>query len=635
MNRDDEIQSPPPSYASHIISDIGSSAPIQFLNNLITDESDQIERVEHFKYKQQLERKLTVTSVIGLGFSVMGVPFGLSSTLWIGLMDGANVTILYGWLTVSIFSLFVVLSLSEIISKFPSAGGVYHFSALLSNEKYASVASWFCGWLLIIGNWTYAISIMFSGSQFILSIFGLKDVQYKEDRFWVLGVFYLLLAFSGFINFKFSKYLEKINKLCILWTIYAVLVIDFLLIFFAKRTNSIKTILTTFDNSRSGWPDPLAFLIGLQSSSFSLTGYGMLFSITDEVKNPEKNMPKGAISAILIAAVTGFIFIIPILTILPELELLLDNKPNIMPIDLIFKISTESYIISFLMACLLIGTIIFQSIGSLTTASRSTYALARDNGLPYSEIFTEVNSIEQYIIPRNALFLSMIVCAILAILSLVSSSAFNAFMGAAVGSLALANGIPIFCLMMNKRQKIKGSVFKLKKLGWVINFISLFWIVLSIIILCMPPVIKHLNFQNFNYAIFVMISFLIMVGVIYKVWGYKSFTGPQIDTDYFELNSLENSTRIEDAVPNEDEIDSSKIEEADNESGFIIEQSKKKKKKGYDRLGDDDDDDNTIIGSIETTQDDKSNKKKQKNGYQKLETDEDNNTVLFNADDTN
>lgn len=163
----------PPSYASHILNDIGSLAPIRYIGSLIEEANregdsdggdgngngnnnilDTIEQVEHFKYKQDLERKLTVTSVIGLGFSLMGVPFGLSSTLWISLMDGANVTILYGWLIVGGFSLCVILSLSEIISKYPTAGGVYHFSSVLSDEKYSNILSWFTGWFLLIGNWT-------------------------------------------------------------------------------------------------------------------------------------------------------------------------------------------------------------------------------------------------------------------------------------------------------------------------------------------------------------------------------------------------------------------------------------------------------------------------------------------------
>ncbi|KAK6203174.1 amino acid permease-domain-containing protein [Scheffersomyces amazonensis] len=531
---------PPPSYASHVFEDLGQ-APIKILNALLDDgnDDDNIEHVEHFKYKQVLERKLTVTSIIGLGFSLMGVPFGLSSTLWISLMDGGNVTILYGWLVVAFFSLCVVLSLSEIISKYPTAGGVYHFSALLSNEKYSLISSWLTGWFLLIGNWTYSVSIMFAGSQFILSIFGLRDANYKEDIFLVLGVYLIILSLCGFINFRFSKHLEKINKGCIYWTIYTVLAMDVLLIFFARKTNSIKDILTSFDNSRSGWPDPLAFMVGLQASSFTLTGYGMLFSMTDEVKNPERNMAKGAISAILISTVTGLIFIIPLLTILPELSLLLDKTPEIMPIDLVFKLSTESYIVSFLLVLLLTGTVIFQSIGSFTTASRTTYAFARDGGLPFKDYWVTVDSVDESTIPKNALFLSMFVCGSLSLLSLISPSAFNAFMGACVISLTLANGIPILCLMLNKRRKIRGAAFKLKRVGWILNGLSVFWVIFSSAILCLPPVIKHMTWSTMNYASAVVVLFVAFAMVGYRLWGVASFEGPQIDTDYFELHNLE------------------------------------------------------------------------------------------------
>lgn len=520
------------------INGLSTLAPGRIITSLLHEEDEQ-EQVEHFKYKQDLQRKMTVTSVIGLGFTLMGVPFGISSTLWISLTDGGNVTMLYGWLVVAFFSICVVLSLSEIISKYPTAGGVYHFSAILSNDKYSSISSWMTGWFLLIGNWTYAISIMFAGSQFIVSVFLLKNADYKEDILLVLGVYFIMLTFCGLVNFKFSKHLEKINKMCIYWSIYTVLVIDFLLIFFAKRTNSIKEILTNFDNSRSGWPDAMAFMVGLQSSSFTLTGYGMLFSITDEVKNPERNMPKGAISSILLASVTGLIFILPILTILPQLDLLLDTNPEIMPIDLVFKLATESYIVSFLLVLLLIGTVLFQAIGSLTTASRSTYAFARDGGLPFKNYWVEVDSVDESKVPKNALFLSMTMCGILCMLSLASESAFSAFLGASVISLALANGIPILCLMLNKRRKIKGAAFRLRKFGWIINTLSVFWVVILFVILCLPPVIKHLTWSSMNYAIAVVVGFVSFASVGYRIWGSESFHGPQIDTEYFELNNLE------------------------------------------------------------------------------------------------
>lgn len=509
----------------------------EFLPSLFYD-SDEDEHIEHFKYKQDLQRKLTVTSVVGLGFTLMGVPFGISSTLWISLIDGGNVTMLYGWIIAAFFSTCVVLSLSEIISKYPTAGGVYHFSAILSNDKYSLVSSWFTGWFLLIGNWTYAVSVMFAGSQFILSIFGLKDIYYKEDVLLIEGIFFIILTLVGFINFKFSKYLEKINKACIAWSIYTILAIDVLLIFFAKRTNSIKDILTNFDNSRSGWPDAFAFMIGLQSPSFTLTGYGMLFSMTDEVKNPERTMPKGAITSVLLSSVMGIVFIIPILVILPELRLLLDEFPEVMPIDLVFKLSTDSYILSFLLVLLLIGTVLFQAIGALTTASRTTYAFARDGGLPFGKYLTEVDSVDESTVPKNALFLLMVVCGILSLISLVSSSAFNSFLGASVVCLAIANGLPILSLVLNKRQKIKGSAFRLRKFGWIVNLLSLFWIAFLFVILCMPPVIKGLTWFNMNYAIVVIMFFLGFATLGYNSWGKGSFTGPQIDTDYFELDSV-------------------------------------------------------------------------------------------------
>lgn len=568
------------------ISRIRDLAPATLLNHILHDaDDDEIEHVEHFKYKQDLDRKLTVSSIIGLGFTLMGIPFGLSSTLWILLVDGGNVTMLYGWLLVGFFTICVVLSLCEIIAKFPTAGGVYHFSAILSHEKYSLVSSWFTGWFLLIGNWTYAVSIMFLGSQFILSIFGLKNVYYKEDVLLVLGVYFILLTLVGFVNFKFSRYLEYINRMCIIWSIASVLLIGFFLMIFAKEKNSIGHILTHFDNSRSGWPDPVAFMVGLQSSSFTLTGYGMLFSMTDEVKNPERNMPKGAISAVVMCVVQGLFFILSILVILPELSIVLDTNPEILPIDIVFESATQSYIVSFLLILLLVGTVIFQAIGGLTTASRSTYVFARDGGLPFKDVWAEVGSVEDSVMPKNALFLSMGVCGAFSLLALISPSAFAAFMGASVISLALANGIPIFCLMLNKRRKIKGSAFRLRYCGWIINGISVLSVFLSFFVLCLPPVIKNLTWQTMNYASVVFVVLVLTAAVGYKTWGANVFTGPSIDTDYLELHNLEANSRLDNfAVGDEDDDHDALKNEVQDVSSEPEDQHKKSRVEQADAL---------------------------------------------------
>lgn len=82
-------------------------------------------RLEEMGYKQELTRNLGMISVLGLSFAIMAVPFGTSTTLNIALTDGGPVTILYGWIFVSLVSLCIASSLAEICSVFPTSGGVY------------------------------------------------------------------------------------------------------------------------------------------------------------------------------------------------------------------------------------------------------------------------------------------------------------------------------------------------------------------------------------------------------------------------------------------------------------------------------------------------------------------------------
>lgn len=510
------------------------------VHHLIVDDEDNTEEIEHFRYKQELQRKMTVPSLIGLGFSLMNVPFGVSSTLSIGLVCGGNVTILWGWVIVSVLNLFIALSLAEITSKYPTSGGVYHFSAILAPEKYSLVSSWFTGWYLILGNLTFFISDVFGGALFVLSIFGLNNANYRRNDIFVLLVYYLFVVICAILNIKFQNLLEKINKACTYWVIYTVLIMDFLLLIFPSNFHDIKYVLTHFDASRSGWPGPVAFFIGLQAASFTLQGFGMIPSMCDEVKTPEKTVPKGMVYSVLVTSFTGIIFIIPVLSILPELSRLLDDNPEIFPIDIVFKLSTKSMVVSFLLVIMLCGTLFFAGVSTLTTASRCFYSFARDNGLPFSHFFSHVDETESNeVVPKNTVILSCIISMLLGLLSLIASSAFNAFMGCAVISLAMANGIPIFFSLLGKRKKVKGSGFKLHKLGYILNGLSVIWVLITVIVLCMPPS-RFITVSTMNYAVVVFVTFSIITTITYFTWGKSHFQGPQLEShDLNNNNSLD------------------------------------------------------------------------------------------------
>lgn len=51
-----------------------------------------------------------------------------------------------GWIIVSVFTMTVALSMAEIVSAIPTAGGPYYWAAILAPQKHSAYAAWITGW---------------------------------------------------------------------------------------------------------------------------------------------------------------------------------------------------------------------------------------------------------------------------------------------------------------------------------------------------------------------------------------------------------------------------------------------------------------------------------------------------------
>jgi amino acid transporter len=192
-------------------------------------------------------------SILGLSFAIMAVPFGLSTTMYITLTDGQSVTILWGWVLVSLISLAIAASLAEICAVFPTAGGVYYWSAMLSTREWAPVASWITGWLTLVGNWTVTCSINFSGAQLILSAITLWREDFVANAYQTVLMFWAVMLVCFLVNVFGAKYLDFINKLCIYWTATSVIIIMITLLTMADTRRSGAFVFGHYDASASGW----------------------------------------------------------------------------------------------------------------------------------------------------------------------------------------------------------------------------------------------------------------------------------------------------------------------------------------------------------------------------------------------
>ncbi|EKD17502.1 uncharacterized protein L3040_006617 [Drepanopeziza brunnea f. sp. 'multigermtubi'] len=483
--------------------------------------------LENMGYKSELPRSLSMMSILGLSFAIMAVPFGLSTTMAISLTDGQSVTVLYGWIFVSIISLSIAASLAEICAVYPTSGGVYYWSAMLSTKAYAPLVSWTTGWFTLVGNWTVTLSINFSGAQLILSAITIFNPDFIATQWQVVLTFWAVMSVVFLVNVFLAKYLDLINKICIYWTSASVIIIIVTILVMADERRSAEFVFTHFDASASGWPSGWAWFVGLLQAAYTLTGYGMVASMCEEVQNPGREVPKAIVLSVAAAGFTGVIYLIPILFVLPDVSLLL-SAANGQPIGLIFKIATGSAGGGFALLFLILGILFFAGVGSLTAASRCTYAFARDGAIPFSSLWKRVD--KRFNIPLLGLVLSTVVDCILGCIYFGSTSAFNAFTGVATICLSVSYGIPILVSLLRGRRAVRHSTFSLGKFGFFINAATICWIALAIVLFCMPTAIPVTG-TSMNYASVVFTGFAMISVAWYIISGRRNFTGPPVPED--------------------------------------------------------------------------------------------------------
>jgi amino acid transporter len=195
----------------------------------------------------------------------------------------------------------------------------------------------------------------------------------------------------------------------------------------------------------------------------TLTGYGIVAAMCEEVQMPEREVPRAMVLSVAAVGITGIIYLIPILFVLPDVILLL-SVANGQPIGLVFKIATGSAGGGFGLLFLILGILFFAGVGALTAASRCTYAFARDGAIPGLRLWACFD--KRFDIPLWGLVLATAVDCILGCIYFGSTSAFNAFTRVATICLSVSYGISIFVSLIRGRKAVQHSTFSLGRFGF-------------------------------------------------------------------------------------------------------------------------------------------------------------------------
>src|SRR3989440_6553469 len=129
------------------------------------------QRLAQLGYKQELTRAWSSFTNFAISFTIISVLAGCFTNFSFAWTAGGPVGISVGWPVLCFFVLLVALSMAELTSAMPTAGGPYWWAAKLGGKGW----SWFTGWFNMIGLVGIVAGVGYGAGIFlnaVLSIYG-------------------------------------------------------------------------------------------------------------------------------------------------------------------------------------------------------------------------------------------------------------------------------------------------------------------------------------------------------------------------------------------------------------------------------------------------------------------------------
>lgn len=178
------------------------------MSDIVDDDRPRLHSLGH---AQELKRGMGTFSNLAISFSIISILAGGFTGFRIGAIYGGSLVISLGWVIVGLMALFVGMSMGEICSAYPTAGGLYFWSAKLDRKNNALWA-WFAGWFTFIGQIGVIASVAFALANYIVAFVNLLgDISLWSGGFSTLDVFFIgfLLAQYMIIGFDASAHVSE------------------------------------------------------------------------------------------------------------------------------------------------------------------------------------------------------------------------------------------------------------------------------------------------------------------------------------------------------------------------------------------------------------------------------------------
>jgi len=511
-------------------------------------------------YAQELNRSMSKFSNFAISFTIISILSGCLTLYQYGLYHGGPPVMLWGWLIVGTLVIFAGMSMAEICSAFPTAGGLYYWAAKLAPGKSAPIWSWFTGWFNLLGQVAVTAGISFGCAYSISAFIALWTNQpYWTSPGHVIGILAVVLFTQGLLNTFGIRLVALLNDVSVWWHLIGVAIIVVVL-YWAPSSHSHQTASFLFGSEGwnafkglSGFSLPLfVFLIGLLNAQYTFTGYDASAHVTEETIQANISGSKGIVNSIWISMVAGFILLVGVSYAIPRLGAFpftyggveytsyADLAANYVAWSVIFEYAAGRSLALLLILVVIVAQF-FCGMSSVTANSRMVYAFSRDGAVPFADFWHKVSKRRR--VPVRSAWFGAVGAFILAVPYLFNPYAYWAVTSIAVIGLYIAYLTPVFLRRINP-SAFKPGPWVLGGYGALINWIAIIWVIFIVIVLMLPQFAPGNTLTTFNFAPLAVLVVIGFAGIWYAVSARKWFKGPKIQGTPEELAEIERDLSI-------------------------------------------------------------------------------------------
>ncbi len=524
----------------------GTNQPTGSGATSVTEMSADEQRLAELGYKQELSRSWSGFSNFAISFSIISILAGCFTTFGQAWVNGGPVAISWGWPIVSFFILLIGLAMSELVSAYPTSGGIYWWAAKLGGPA----AGFFTGWLNLIGLLAVTASVAYGCATFLdvtLSTFSTSWADgYSLRRVFV--IFLVVLTLAALLNIFSSHLLAVINNVSVWWHVAGALAVVLILVLLPDTHQSVSFVFTERLNA-SGFSDSsywfLVLPLGLLLTQYTITGFDASAHLSEETQSASEAAAKGLWRSIAYSAIGGYILLLSFVFAVQDPQTITDAG-GFAPV-----IFTEALSTGWAGTILIISSVgqFFCTVACMTSCSRMTFAFSRDGAIPGSRLWSKVTANR---VPANAVVLSAAVSVLVTLPALVEVEragvvvpvAFYAVVSVAVIGLYLAFLIPIFLRLRAGESFVPGSWTLGGKYRWV-NTLACVEIVIVSIYFVLPfapqgvPFSDEFEWKWVNYAPVLTLGSLVVLGLWWMLSARHWFTGPRHTVDKAVVEAFE------------------------------------------------------------------------------------------------